>query len=111
MAIFAMNELTYAGHVVTSRWLKAGHEMGAKEDRVFALEDLDDVATASVLLAINPPGWEEKGTGGRHVELGYALARGKRVILMGKRSNVFHALVDEVIDTLGEVLARLNVGV
>jgi nucleoside 2-deoxyribosyltransferase len=28
--------------------------------------------------------------GGRHVEFGYALAKGKRVVVIGERENVFH---------------------
>lgn len=51
-----------------------------------------------MLIAFNPTGWEEQGTGGRHVELGYALALSKKVILFGQRSNIFHWL-DEIKQT------------
>ena len=85
-AISTMASLEARGHVVTSRWLKAPDELSDQ----CAREDLADVAAADVLLALNPACWEERGTGGRHVELGYALALGKRVVLVGKRSNIFH---------------------
>jgi hypothetical protein len=28
--------------------------------------------------------------GGRHVEFGYGMAKGKRLVLIGERENVFH---------------------
>ncbi len=31
-----------------------------------------------------------KGSGGRHVEFGYALAKGKPIVLVGPQRNVFH---------------------
>lgn len=76
------------GIEVTSRWL-AG-ENGDKS--LWAQNDLDDVARADLLLALNPEEYRNKGTGGRHVELGYALALGKQIVLVGVRTNVFHHL-------------------
>lgn len=87
-AIKAMDLLERAGHVVTSRWLKAPDELTDEHAR----KDLEDVAAADVLLALNPADYENAGTGGRHVELGYALALGKKIALIGNRSNIFHHL-------------------
>ena len=100
-AVSVMHVLELTGIEVTSRWLKAPDEMTDEHAR----KDLEDVAEADVLLALNPDGWEEKGTGGRHVELGYALARGKPVLLVGERSNIFHHLstvtqIDEIADVV-----------
>jgi len=83
-----MRRLELRGHEITSRWLKAPDEMNDN----YAREDLQDVADAEMLLALHPDGWEDRGTGGRHVEFGYALALGKQVVLVGKRSNIFHHL-------------------
>jgi len=95
-AITVMRMLETKKVHVTSRWLKAEHkavsELTIDEQAAFAREDLDDVLEADLLLALNPEGWEDKGTGGRHVELGYAIAHGKPVILAGERTNVFHYL-------------------
>lgn len=87
-AIVVMHMLEAQGHVVTSRWLKSPDELADEHAR----KDLDDVAEADVLLAINGRDWENAGTGGRHVELGYAIALGKEIVLMGRRSNIFHYL-------------------
>jgi len=35
-------------------------------------------------------GYTRSGRGGRHVEFGYAMAKGKRLIVVGYRENLFH---------------------
>lgn len=87
-AITVMRRLEHLGHEVTSRWLKAPDELADDHAR----KDLDDVAAADVLVALNDVDWENAGTGGRHVEFGYALAMGKMIVLVGRRSNIFHYL-------------------
>jgi hypothetical protein len=87
-AIEVMTALEQAGIVVTSRWLKAPDELTDEHAR----KDLDDVAACDVLVVLNPVGWEERGTGGRHVELGYALFAHKPIVLVGPRTNIFHYL-------------------
>lgn len=54
----------------------------------FAVADLEDIDRADMLVAISTLG----GKGGRHVELGYALGKGKQVAVVGTRENVFHTL-------------------
>lgn len=95
--------LRAAGHTITSRWL-----LGDELTHQAAQMDLDDVYAADVLIAVNPVGWETIGTGGRHAEFGYALALGKKIILVGLRSNVFHYLesvivVDSIYDAMKEL--------
>lgn len=92
-AIEVMHKLEALGHTITSRWLKSPDELADEHAR----KDLADVAEADVLLALNYAGWENKGTGGRHVELGYAIALGKRIVLVGARSNIFHYLSDVMV--------------
>src|SRR5688572_468644 len=93
----AMMRVFEAHHLeVTSRWLKAPDTLSDEH----AQKDLQDVARADVLVAVNPVSWESSGTGGRHVELGYALALGKPVLLVGERSNIFHHL--HAITVVGE---------
>lgn len=92
--------LVRQGMQVTSRWLDGD----AGEQSAWAQHDLDDVRAADVLLALNPEGWENAGTGGRHVELGYAIALGKKVVLVGERTNVFHHLKQiKVIDDTEDI--------
>lgn len=86
------------GFTVTSRWLNGSHEItSTTEDFAdglnarFALEDWEDVAEADILIHFNPMG-NGKGRGGRHVELGAAVAMGKLVFHVGPAENVFHFL-------------------
>lgn len=52
--------------------------------------DLVEIEKCNLLIAVNPEEYRHKGTGGRHVELGWALAKKKPSIILGVRSNVFH---------------------
>lgn len=87
-AIAVMHRLEDAGFEVTSTWLKQEDKL---ED-AFARLDLADVDRADTLVALNPPEWVSVGTGGRHVEFGYALARQKPIVMVGERGNIFHYL-------------------
>ncbi len=87
-AIALMKQLELQGIEVTSRWLKAPDEMTNEAAR----NTLADVATADLLIAWHPKGWNERGTGGRHVEFGYAVALHKPILLVGERTNIFDYL-------------------
>lgn len=76
------------GCVVLAAWLHTQNPESSAEARI----DLDDIDAADAIIVLNPPGMERSGTGGRHVELGYALGRGKHVFLVGEATNVFHHL-------------------
>lgn len=91
-------QLEALGHIVTSRWINGNHEVGdhatssvanAVRHR-FATEDIQDLEAADVV--INFTGGDGRKRGGRHVELGYALAKQKECVLIGERENVFHYL-------------------
>lgn len=94
------------GGEVTSRWLNGNHQRaddgtairddgtsihGADDEMHarFALEDMEDVQRADVLIAFTETPRVSTSRGGRHVELGLALAWQKRVIVVGPRENVF----------------------
>lgn len=83
------------GVTVTSRWINDEHS-DRDESRYadYARVDLADIEAADAVIAYSPRENFRTGRGGRHVELGYALARGMRVILVGERENVFHWLCD-----------------
>ncbi len=99
-AVSLMHHLESQGHIVTSRWLREP----MANDAVSAQMDLDDVTAADLLLLINPPAWANAGTGGRHTEVGYALALGKAVVVLGVQSNVFHELAQvRVIERIEEL--------
>lgn len=93
--------LTAKGHEVTSRWIDQ-HDGVAKEAAVtkelnespeeylvFATHDIEDIERADALVCFTGG---EAGRGGKHVEFGYALGRGKRIVLIESLVNVFHTL-------------------
>lgn len=118
------DELQAAGCDITSRWLLGNHQIDnvgkpigdngealvegdaacastgedskeAAELRAkFALEDIQDVYRASVLIAFTEPPRSTASRGGRHVEFGYALGNGIRLIVVGYRENIFCWLPD-----------------
>lgn len=89
--------LVAAGHEVVSSWLD-GPAPDA-EDRLdddvqarWAQVDMVDLRNADALITATEEPSVGYTTGGRHVELGLALAWGKRVYLVGPEENAFHHL-------------------
>jgi hypothetical protein len=95
--------LQAVGHTVTSRWIDCHTDVVGDFTASFTQEflntspelsaplgqhDLDDLTRADAVISFTGSG----GKGGRHVEFGYALALGKRMIIIGPRENVFHTL-------------------
>src|ERR1700753_2999599 len=74
-----------AGHEITARWVYGGEEGLTREQ--IALLDLEDVDKADAVVSFTHPRGTATMGGGRHVEFGYALAKGKTVILIGERGN------------------------
>jgi nucleoside 2-deoxyribosyltransferase len=95
-------QLQAAGYSVTSRWLDAvgdgpataqASDSGADTRLAgIARQDFEDIDRSDMVVVFNPAEACSIGRGGRHVETGYALARGKRVLVVGARGNVFHWL-------------------
>lgn len=123
------NELEEAGHEVTSTWLNGTRGISEEtvgispsstdeEVEAHAQGDLNDIDRSDDVLHLTgnyvssqydfPTEWLH--TGGRHVESGYALARGKAVHILGDPENVFarafafrHDSVEDFISFLQEV--------
>ena len=89
------------GHNVTSRWIdlhNGEQPNSAMQDELnsdpeglskYGIADIEDIDAADVVVSFTTSGG---GKGGRHVEFGYALAKGKRMILIGPREHIFHTL-------------------
>lgn len=102
LRIFA-NDLRNIGHTITSRWLNTNfrddnpNESSAaplEERGKYALIDMLDILSASCVINFTEaPGTVGGARGGRHVELGMAIAWQKRIIVVGHRENIFHHLV------------------
>lgn len=97
----------------TARWLDGVHDdLGPDSDtdemyRV-AMEDIHDILESDVVFVYTEhPGVSSRG--GRHVELGFAYATGKRIVVIGPRENVFTALVPQA-DTTAEAIAYIRDG-
>jgi len=61
-----------------------------KEARERAIKDFEDIDESDFIFVYSPRKGFRNATGGKHVELGYAMAKGKVVFLMGERENIFH---------------------
>lgn len=100
-------DLVRIGIDVTASWLDEEHEINAgtigaapaldpAEVARHAATDLDDIERCDVLVLFTAQalGFDpaEVASGGRHVETGYALAKGVPVIVVGEPENVFHRL-------------------
>jgi nucleoside 2-deoxyribosyltransferase len=76
------------GHETTARWTDPAKQAGLGLSQR-AVMDLEDVELADALLLLS----EREGTlvsgGGRHFEMGYALALGKRVVVAGEHEHIF----------------------
>ncbi len=104
-------ELEALGIEVTSRWLETEpRHRSAYSDgdwRVLGQADQEDVLAAESLLCFSEAAGEG-GNGGRHVELGMALALGRRVIVVGRREHIFHHLPEvELVESWPEALRLL----
>lgn len=105
------NQLRLHGFEVTSRWLNGSHQIhpGATTDlqsggftnevegvpllaRPFAEDDIEDICASDAVIFFSEPPDSHSKRGGRHVEFGFALARGKQIMVVGPRENVFHCL-------------------
>jgi len=104
--------LKQQGYEITARWLrqefKHTDERSEEDKRRIACEDYNDVVLSDILVLISG---NDKYPGGKFVEVGIALARGKEVIVIGRRENMlmWHPLVStcanvyEVIEYLTKV--------
>lgn len=87
------------GMEVTSRWLLEDYspnvhmsEIEPKTNTEIAKTDLEDIVRADVMLFFCEDQDKQPPRGGRHVEFGYALAQGARIICIGEKENIFHHL-------------------
>lgn len=111
-------DLESVGFTSTARWLGETHDINAgtigpaaalSDEQVteHALGDFHDILSADVLVLVTAETaakWMRNallavGSGGRHVETGYALARNLPVFVVGEAENVFHRGVCQVVSS------------
>ena len=92
--------LMVQGHDVTSRWIWGAHQTldesllhpeVRSDSQRFAQEDIADLEAAECFIGFSEA-IRQPSRGGRHVELGMALALGKRICVVGGLEHVFHTL-------------------
>ena len=110
-------ELEAIGYFVVSRWIDGHHEHNSKhgsqadyladgnEQATWASEDYQQVFYGDMLVQFT--GGDVRKRGGKHVELGLALAWHKKVYIVGEPENVFHYLPSVTIVPTFEDLKRL----
>lgn len=100
-------DLQRIGHTVTSRWIdnKSDDEADALRCAIIDIADLD---IADTVIAFGDEPRSNRSRGGHHVEFGYGLAQGKRILLVGYRENVFNYLPEvEFYPTWGQAINAL----
>lgn len=124
-ALAYAQDLRGLGFDVTSSWVNEEHEIGPgttgaapalSDDEAgrHAATDLDDVDRADVLVLLTGAALglapAECGSGGRHVETGYALAKGKWVVVVGEAENIFHRVggYDHLVEVVPNWLAAVG---
>lgn len=103
------SELREMGHTITSSWLDATHEIrpgtletapDLSDDYAFqhSVKDIGEVLSSDLVILVTWPtalaisGRADLGgnSGGRHVEVGVALAQDIDVVVWGEAENIFH---------------------
>ena len=93
-------ELETFGHEITSRWISEEPFLGEEHRQPVpnrarrAQLNLIDLPQSDCLIAFTERPPSGPGRGGRHVELGIALTKGLRTIVVGWQENLFHTLVE-----------------
>lgn len=84
-------QLIALGHDVQARWLDETGSEAMTEDaqREWALRDIDDCTAADCLIAFTEEPGCGPSRGGRHVELGLAIAMMKKILIIGPKENIF----------------------
>jgi len=93
-------ELEKFGYEIVSRWtlpdsdhvvpVGMSQQAADAERQRFAVEDLNDIDLADCIVALMEPEARNNTRGGRHVEFGYAIGKGKELVVIGCRETVFH---------------------
>lgn len=92
-------ELEAFGFVVTSTWTDEPDSPNVSRKEVddhvlrgYAKRDVCEIDAADILVLFTVDPDELTRRGGRHVEFGYAMGKGKVVAIVGPKENIFHHL-------------------
>ena len=102
-------KLFMAGHTVQAEWIRGFQDESNTEHeyrKSIAYKDLQDVMACDAFVLFNFPIGDPAPSSGRHVEFGYALATGKRTIVVGSTHCVFATITTEQYDTVEQFLTK-----
>lgn len=104
-------QLEQKGATIVSTWIDL--ENLNSEDPIElagnALNDLLEIRACDIFILFNPAEWANRGTGGRHVEFGFAMLLMKKLIIVGDKSNVYHHFDRISVEhTIDDVIAKLE---
>jgi nucleoside 2-deoxyribosyltransferase len=106
------DQLICDGHFITASWLQEHHpptvqlhEVADEELRGYAVQDIEDIKASDAMVFFSCEGPTPRG--GRHVEMGVALALGLPVYVIGPRENIFMYLPQVTLFTTVEELRRV----
>jgi nucleoside 2-deoxyribosyltransferase len=107
----AARELRQAGYLVTAPWIDGVTDTANGYPLMqAALDDLHGVKQADYLMLLALPFGTMYNGGGRWVEFGYALALGKRMVVVGEHETIFcHLPGVRVYSTVGAAINFMNV--
>ena len=95
------------GVKVNASWLD--EKIGDRTEREAAEIDVNEVSSADILIAFTETPEVGYYTGGRHVELGVAIALSVPIVCIGPRENIFHHMERVTqFDALGDWIASVN---
>lgn len=107
-------ELEEKGYFVVSRWIfyDSRPNRGSQEWESFAVnvaqQNMEDLLDADILI-VDTEGIRTTNNGGVHTELGFFLATGKPIYLIGKRGNTFHWLPQVMqVDSYQELITMMS---
>ena len=108
--------LRQAGHEITSGWLRERtdadtdlYDVSDRFCREHAEQDLQNIDEAQGLVLFTVEPIVPTKRGGRHVEFGYALAKRKKLFIVGPRENIFHFdPAVTVVESVAELMEVLN---
>lgn len=83
------SRLQEEGFDVKSQWLD--ERASGFSDREAAQQDLDDISDCDVFVTFTEQSRSHYFSGGRHVELGFAIGLGLKAYVVGHVENVFHS--------------------
>ena len=106
LAVFA-NLVRGQGYHITSSWLYTNEEDADQDSwSTYAKRDAMDIYDADVFILFTEATPPQRNS--RLVEMGYALAYGKHVVVIGPIETIYCTLADEIYDTKQEFLETLG---